>query len=1387
MEQGTAMRYFYKTPFHRTSSRAVALITVLAVLVLITGLVVAFFTAVTADVSSSTLYANDVRSKQLADSAVNLVIGQIVEATKGFEAHANGHPDLSKPLAWASQPGAIRTFKENGVADRVFKLYSARRVVATPSEFAAELSATNANSDLPGNWSSRPALFSDLNAPVKDENGNDVYPIIDPSALSEIEGFELSGAATSGTSNPVPMPTQWLYLLKDGRITSPDPASSTGNTANWGASSGEPVPSATNPIVGRIAFWTDDESCKLNINTAAEGTYWDSPTTTRNTSDIIMALNQPAQREYQRYPGHPASVSLAPVFWQKFGLPTPTSTLDPLITPRDPDQDSFAALPLYAASYYQKIYDLVPRVVSGGSNSGTRSTATNIGIASASVDRDRLYSSVDELIMDKNRSAQLGLDQSFIKKSRFFLTATSRAPEVNLFGKPRVTIWPIHLNVNKRSPLDKLIAHCSTIGSGSSAKPFYFTRANPASTVADFTARNSAIYDYLRILMGRTIPGSMPNGSIAAKFSPANADQILTEVYDYIRSCVNLLDSSGPTTNIATRYQYAYTPSPTNNMTLVKGSGQVVPFQHPANGTKGFGRFPTIKSAGLVFIALNANQPPEMTPGSGTINPMHPFLPTTAAAINLSNQYPVFAGASGASRRTHASLATAWQSGVEYPNELYSGPALSPFETQMQAYFVLDLVQPAVGYVGRREDFRIRIRNLDAFRAGANSLGMPANTTMIWDGSNGSQGREQGYTMGVGDMVGNKQLGTGSSQFPFYGTAVVVSGETFVFTGGEVQIEMLAADNTVVQTLILEMPSGTFPTPLLSPAPPSSNDPTRLGFVNTTRSGDPYPPTSENELAFRAPGIPNTLAERFSRATGNGGPKTLFFTAGINAPMNPRNWKETADTIRSVEVLHGDPRVIGAMKTVPKTLFAPHVHYNSNIRAAHSFTTGAGYAWRGATLQKLTTAPGSYESNKPDGNPLIGGASPNDQFPGISAPDVGSQVNFGNPAFVAKWNAGGDYDSGIPGISDGPYINKADEGNNSSPVPYWTGWGANEAIGATLFSPNRQVASAVLFGSLPTGVNPSTTDANVRPWQTLLFCPHPNATANGGSHFSLATAGPRDHQLLDFFTMPVVEPYAISEPFSTAGKVNMNYRIVPFSHIKRDTAMRGVLRSARVLAIPDSWIEWYRGVYGSYPGKPGSWASNTLKNEASASGFNYFRYPIHATETLKAFEERFDAGEVFRSAGEICDVFLYPARQPTAANTDAAAIPLVTRATSGSDRDAALKAWWYSGPQAKSLTGDNLRERPYNFLYPKLTTKSNAYTVHFRVQTLKQLRSATPGTWVEGRDQILSEYRGSSLIERYIDPSDSRLPDFATEVDPARTNIDKYYRFRVVQARQFAP
>ncbi len=58
-------------------------------------------------------------------------------------------------------------------------------------------------------------------------------------------------------------------MLQNGTLV-PGLASGTPGTVNVAGSS------PSNPIVGRVAFWTDDETSKLNVNTAGDGTYFDT-------------------------------------------------------------------------------------------------------------------------------------------------------------------------------------------------------------------------------------------------------------------------------------------------------------------------------------------------------------------------------------------------------------------------------------------------------------------------------------------------------------------------------------------------------------------------------------------------------------------------------------------------------------------------------------------------------------------------------------------------------------------------------------------------------------------------------------------------------------------------------------------------------------------------------------------------------------------------------------------------------------------------------------------------------------------------------------------------------------------------------------------------------
>ncbi|MDB6150801.1 MAG: hypothetical protein JWQ44_2249, partial [Chthoniobacter sp.] len=336
--------------------------------------------------------------------------------------------------------------------------------------------------------------------------------------------------------------------------------------------------------------------------------------------------------------------------------------------------------------------------------------------------------------------------------------------------------------------------------------------------------------------------------------------------------------------------------------------------------------------------------------------------------------------------------------------------------------------------------------------------------------------------------------------------------------------------------------------------------------------------------------------------------------------------------------------------------------------------------------------------------------------------------------------------------------NKVDEGNvkfswgESQVVPYFRGRGIEET-GQTFFTPNRQLSSPVMFGSIPSG------SVENKPWQTLLFRPDREQKPHPGG----ASNGPPDHLYLDLFHLPVVEPYAISEPFSTAGKVNLNYIIAPFgyakgtagsnpgmvaerSYLRRDTALRGVLKSTFMMAVPT--------------GTPSmGHDENPLTGQTSGSRF---RYPIALSRTIEGIERRLrtgpsNNGTLFRSASEICEFDLYPNGLP---------VP-------------DWNTFWLQN----AATGDNMRERPYAHIYPRLTTKSNVYTVHMRCQAIRKAPGSPANSFDEDKDRVLSEYRGSATIERFIDPNDVKLADY----DDRKERVEPYYRYRIIATKQFSP
>ena len=1431
-----------------------ALIIVVALLALMSAFVIAFYSRVNTDLASSRNYADSVNARQLADAAVGVVMGQIREAT------------TVKGGAWGSQPGMIRVYGTGDApgaqAHAFYKLYSSHDLIVSGRELSGfdptnyDQAAAEGSLEVPlgeGGWRQQSAYFTDLNepfetSPTRTEKAKGMsvakrYPIFDPTVAAlhdpnvydpkrferpwKIEGssIALPEHLRESKGNEAPMPVRWIYVLRDGTLTAPapleGPATGTqGSIARWRALSGKHgVPTKTNPIVGRIAFWADDDTSKVNINTAAgfiapadkdeevspkaamdyAGSFWDTPRvlTDFDRGSLRSVLEEsgridtpglascpPAQNEFQRYPGHPATTSLDVVF--KHLLRKPAGR----------------ALPQFNS---EKLYTWLPRMLPGGSRGGTVrldmlfdrelpvKSATDIldypGHPDLNGKTFHLYSSVDEMLYTpENTERRLAEDflelppntitPELLDQSRFFLTAHSRAPELNLFGKPRVSVWPIwdespnaRLEHARNTPTDALLRFCSRVG----GRDFIFTRKDPYSATADFNLpRNRALLEYLRRLTSRTegrIPGF--GGSFEEKLAgaPGGRDQLLAEIFDYIRT-LNLKDSTrfkdihasrqSNAQKEAEREKYMYAPR-----------GLVVPTRAELGGNdvSGFGRFPTISEATIVFYHAGWVGRPKLKPTD--------------------------------------------------PEQLIQDPdELSKFNVThklVRAFLLFETYNPMQGYAGidnlkektevlihelsLPSDFTIRSENMGQ----ASRLGFPSKAQNQIEAASGETwgGRSFGGTEGffhtivdktepIGDVAGpvvgkkwpkckyafrtqSTANGTGIE-----GVRVPVFDKRFSFSGGKAELA-IKFNGQSVQKITLDFPPGSN---WLLPRGLNASERDRLAAAGAPEfeAGELVAPAAHEDLGgflkdidlpaqnnpatkLPRPAVRREWAYSFERRLSwmispKPGKEMRDHSyapwVGTDADRKYytnrwRNVLQPGDTVRSL--LPGkadrpdlaDPRVVALQRNV-SGIFQPHPDYTSGLPRAQALRRADGEFYfrpEAPFAGSLVTLPKTVRGTAK------------------KTPDL----PIGMLAQRADGRAA-DFDTGIGNYPDGAFCGKADEGNvpyrwfDQSTMtwkyaePYYDTGEAEEAFESyTHFSPNRQIPSPVMFGSLL---------ARGSGWETLAFSPNPA----GDEHPGLTS--PRDHLLLDLFTMPVVEPYAISEPFSTAGKVNLNYQIMPFGYLKRTTALRAALQSVRVTAIPQNR-------YGDY-----KWSEDkpTLPN---------VRYLVDRDETLRAFEEFFAEAKTnpskgfFKSATEICDRFLYPK-----GDTHMGKVAYRSKA------EQPVKNFWANS----ALTGDNMREKPYADLYPRLTTKSNTYTVHYRVQTLRQRPYSGKGdeaahyaTWDEQRDSVQADLRGHTTIERYLDPEDKRFAanNKGERIDVEKESLEDAYRFRIIYNKRFAP
>lgn len=557
--------------------RGFALVTVLFIVVLLTILVIGMFLMGESRTRSSALRIASLDTRIASETALNLAQTQIRDATsRGI--NSNGLATET----WASQPGAIRTYDDAGNPTAIYKLYSSDTMVITNDTFTG-------NSDVPTGWETQPDSFTDINEPVNRPNpdtGDDnwIYPIVSPESIGNVVGFDATGPQNPDTlwDDSTAMPVRWLYLSADGSIST-DPLA--------------------NDPVARVAFWTDDESCKINVNTASatdQNSYWDMPRAIARYDVRELAFKQPAQYEYNRYPGHPATVSLSAVF---------------------PDKNN------QGNAWLETLINTTPRYSWGGSKNATVTIASGSRQPIPRTKPDRLYATMDEYLYRPDRSVQLGLTEDELEQTRFFLTASSRSSELNLFGQPRVTIWPVHEETgdNYRTPFDQLIAFCSTIGAPGDERQYIFQRKDALSQTNDWNiTRNQELVEYLRRLTSRDIPGF--GGNFRTKYDVTSGgvggerDQILIEIFDYIR-CANLNETySGVPNNFegfttllrdidGSADVFDGLGTTFNQYT---GAGYVLPINTPLG--RGSGRVPVVSEVGLWFIQTEVHPAPEIDP-----------------------------------------------------------------------------------------------------------------------------------------------------------------------------------------------------------------------------------------------------------------------------------------------------------------------------------------------------------------------------------------------------------------------------------------------------------------------------------------------------------------------------------------------------------------------------------------------------------------------------------------------------------------------------------------------------------------------------------------------------------------------------------------------------
>lgn len=1283
------------------SRPAFALVVVLALLGLVLMLVVAALSVTRQELVTSQQSAEHARARMLAGSATAIAVAQLRSAIEG----ASGGDGKAAPKPWTSQPGAIRVHGSDGSLETIFKLYSA-------AAMRASAEAALKDDLAPANWQQRPEHFVDLNAPSHVAAGFK-FPILDPRAMdgsesNPVEGFSYqeTGAPT-GTRAKVktpddmrlPMPVRWLYVLEDGTLGTLD------DKNGFVCNDPTVVPTRSNPIVGRMAFWVDDESCKINLNTAGEGAFWDTPRAD-TPQERALAQMQPTRLEYMRHPGHPAGVCLSSFLLpgRRFHPTGFTSEMDDMPLREARELWSIGRL---AVAENETGTSLAGRQIPSLLSSTTAHPKPRLGrppyaeLGDVVFDIAKMTGAARSMPVRRLFSEDRAVGKRLLQHGAGFLTTRSAAPETTLYGTPRITLWPVHAStpspganttvfgegMKRHTDYDQSAVLVSTLNE----QRYLVQRSDPGNGSYDLDihaeGQNKKLLEYLQRLTSRPVPGWTQAGasSFADKYGtdPATGDRdaILISMLDYVRSA-NFADGQ-----------------------LLKN--EQFSILCPGEGQESF--------------------------GFGQVSPMQPrIVPVSTSATN-----DHIRGAGRVMTVSEVALVISCAAEVDANGRIQGQPTnrtrlKKPGDREIHVGLLVEGFLPSQGWADYRPYISIalvggvpgaRPHPSDPFpvlKLNGQVLARPSSTAAAFSTVIRAQEDVPTGWRGWGGTLGVRGLASAILSFAPVWIEAPASLPTDAdpLTAPDLFFEGGSADGNELKLAVYDSPS--------SADSPVSNAGDLLHVI-PLRFPDIQAAVPNDPLAIKLPRLPVESGVSYRMAN------RMADSARKGLPLLTRE-----DVVQSLVPAHGDYRLLNARRWeesrqggMSRPLFAAHPQWGLQ-RHAHALRDRCLYsaadlaysqASQGGHFVPGLTVTTDMRPDFPQALNLPVRAWSGQAWTVLQPRQASEALRLDGGVRGAAWpDVTGDFDNGVGNCPDGAYIARPDDGNwaatingASGGLPYFnpdvfTQLGRTvPPVTAAGFSPQRMLPSPVAFGGLPTG-----TRAHV-PWQTLLFRPDP------GGHYG--ATNPPDHVLLDLFWSPVIEPDIVSVPFETAGKINLNHVLVPFPHIHRATALHAAMKAETLMAIPDSDA-------GSY------------KTESPTAGDSKsYRHYIDAAATLSLWQSRvFDRGKVFVTAGQICEHPLVPEGVAASMN--------------------AVNNFW----GAHRLTGDNSRERPYAHLYPRLTTRSNVFRVHYVVETVKKARSTPANVFVAAKDLVTGRAEGSRIIRRSLDVTNMEpLPDYLAE------------------------